>query len=58
MKLTVVAFALLAGLVSAGVLEERRPVCSDEGGPCDFRLFECCSNQRLYCSDQKCVRSF
>ncbi|KAJ6785896.1 hypothetical protein PWT90_05537 [Aphanocladium album] len=53
MKFTVVAFALFAGLVSAGVLDERRPMCSEEGGPCDFRLFECCNNQQLYCNNQK-----
>lgn len=49
MKGAIVAFALFASLASAGVLDERRPMCSNEGGPCDFRLFECCTNQRLYC---------
>lgn len=49
MKFTVIALALFAGLASAGVLEERLPVCSDEGGPCDYRQFRCCTDQRLYC---------
>lgn len=48
MKVAVFVTALLAHALGA-VLDVRRPACSEEGGLCNFKLFECCQNERLNC---------
>lgn len=44
-----VALGALFGLAMAEDLFKRLPVCSELGGPCDYRQFRCCTNQNLVC---------